>query len=313
MPSDPHSTPPNWTLADAPEQTGKVAIVTGGNGGIGYETALGLARLGADTIIATRNRTRGEQAAARIRTELPAATIRFEPLDLGSLASIASFADRLGALPVNILVNNAGVMGLTKRQTTTDGFERQIGVNYLGHFALTARLKHALCAGQARVVQVASLAHRRATLNLDDLQAERSYNPMRAYGQTKLAMLVFALELERRARTNGWTLTSIAAHPGWARTDIIGNGIGGGATSLKTLIIGTAFGLLAQSAKAGALPSLYAATAPQARGGGYYGPSGPGEHRGAPGQSRIFPQALDQAAAARLWTLSEKLTGASFS
>jgi NAD(P)-dependent dehydrogenase (short-subunit alcohol dehydrogenase family) len=307
----------NWTLNDAPALDGKVAIVTGATGGIGYETALGLARHGAVTIVAGRNRAKGAQAVTRIQREVPAAKVRFELLDLASLTSVADFANGVAAAQggvIDILVNNAGVMGYPTRQRTADGFERQIGVNYFGHFALTARLKDALCAapGGGRVVTVASLAHRRAVLKLDDLQSERSYNALRAYGQSKLADLIFALELQRRAEQNGWKLHSIAAHPGWARTDIIDSGIGGGQPNLKAWLISFGFGLVAQSAREGALPSLYAATAPEAAGGAYYGPSGPGETRGAPGLARVFPQALDTAASSRLWALSEKLTGVGF-
>jgi NAD(P)-dependent dehydrogenase (short-subunit alcohol dehydrogenase family) len=205
-------------------------------------------------------------------------------------------------------------MGLPTRQQTVDGFERQFGVNYLAHFALTARLKDALSAapGGGRVVNVASLAHRRARLNLADLQATRSYDPMRVYGQSKLAMLIFAIELQRRVEQNGWTLRSIAAHPGWARTNIIENGIGEGAPGLKAWLATQVFGLVAQSARDGALPSLYAAMAPEAKGGAYYGPSGLGETRGAPGLAKIFPQAADPAAGSRLWAVSEKLTGVGF-
>ncbi len=302
-----------WTLADAPSLDGKIAIVTGATGGLGYATALGLARQGATTILAGRNPAKGEQALARIRQEIPAAKVRFEPLDLASLASTASFAAAVSARHngiIDILVNNAGVMAFPKRQLTQDGFEQQIGVNYLAHFALTARLKDALCAapGGGRVVSVASVAHRRAALGLDDFQSERSYSPMGTYGRSKLAMLIFALELQRRADRNGWTLKSMAAHPGWARTDIIGNGMGG----LKALVVGTVFGMVAQSARDGALPSLYAAMAPDAKGGAYYGPTGWNETRGAPGLARIFPQAADPDAGARLWTLSEALTGVTF-
>lgn len=305
----------NGTLNGLPRCDGKVAIVTGASGGLGYETALGLARFGATVVLAGRNPVKGAQAVARIQHDLPAAKIRFEMLDLASLASVARFAAAMNAAhAVDILVNNAGVMGLPRRQVTEDGFERQIGVNYLGHFALTARLKGALCSapGGGRVVNVASLAHRRAMLDLEDLQAEQSYDPMRTYARSKLAMLMFAIELHRRAERLGWNVVSTAAHPGWARTEIIGNGIGEGAPGPKAWLMTVAFGLVAQSARAGALPTLYAALAPDAIGGGYYGPTGPGETRGQPGSAQIYPQALDPAIGSRLWALSEKLTGIAF-
>jgi NAD(P)-dependent dehydrogenase (short-subunit alcohol dehydrogenase family) len=302
-----------WSLDDAPRLGGKVAIVTGATGGLGYETALGLAQRGATTILAGRNPDKGAQALARIQRSVPAARVRFETLDLASLASVARFAAAVATTHggvIDILVNNAGVMSLPTRQLTEDGFERQIGVNYLGHFALTARLKDALCAapGGGRVVNVASLAHRQGVLSLDDLQSATSYAPMRAYRQSKLAMLVFAIELQRRAVQHHWNLLSVAAHPGWSRTDIIGNGMGQGAPGLRAQLVAVVFGLLAQSARDGALPLLYAATAPQAEGGAYYGPTRLGETRGGVGLSWIAPQARDQAAAASLWSLSEQLT-----
>ncbi len=311
-----------WSLGDAPSLDGKVATVTGATGGLGYETALGLARRGATTILAGRNAGKGAQAMTRLQRSLPAARARFEMLDLGSLASVARFATSVSEAHggvIDILVNNAGVMGMPSLELTEDGFERQIGVNYLGHFALTAQLKEALCrggidkaGGGGRVVNVASLAHRRATLDLDDLQSERAYSPFKAYGRSKLAMLIFAIELQRRAVQNRWNLVSLAAHPGWARTDIIANSTGSGAPGLKQRVMATAFAVLAQSARDGALPSLFAAMAPQAKGGGYYGPTGPGETRGAPGASRIMPQAADPAIGTRLWALSEHLTGVTF-
>jgi NAD(P)-dependent dehydrogenase (short-subunit alcohol dehydrogenase family) len=302
-----------WTLADAPALSGRTAIVTGATGGIGFEVARGLAGRGAETVLAGRNEAKGARAVAAIRASHPDARVRFELLDLGSLDSVAGFAARCMG-PLDILVNNAGVMGLEARQTTRDGLERQIGVNYLAHFALTGRMLHALntASGGGRVVNVASLVHRRAALRLDDLQSLKRYRPMAAYGQSKLAMLMFSLELHRRAQAHGWTLHAFAAHPGWARTDIIANGPGAGPSRLKARAAEFLFGLAAQSAAAGALPILYAATAPQAQPGGYYGPARLGETRGDPAPSVIYPQAAHTLAAARLWTLSEELTGVSF-
>jgi len=307
----------SWTLDDAPSLQGKVAIVTGATGGIGYETAWGLAWRGATAILAGRNPDKGAKALARIQQTIPNAKARFEILDLASLTSVSQFATAIGHAQggiVDILVNNAGVMALPTRELTRDGFERQVGVNYLAHFALTGRLLDALCAapGGGRVVNVASLAHRRVTLNLDDLQSERSYVPRGAYAQSKLAMLMFSLELHRRAQRHNWNLHSIAAHPGWARTDIISSGMGGGAPGFKARLIDQVFALVAQPARDGALPSLYAAMAPEAKDGAYYGPTLRGETRGPPGLSRIFPQAEDRPAAARLWEMSEKLTGVTF-
>jgi NAD(P)-dependent dehydrogenase (short-subunit alcohol dehydrogenase family) len=295
-----------WTLADAPRLDGKTAIVTGATGGLGYQTALALARHGATTILAARDPAKGAQAVAQIQRADPTAKVRFEHLDLASLASVAQFAAAQPAT-VDILVNNGAVMGLPTRETTSDGFERQIGVNYLAHFALTLRLRPALAGG--RVVNVASLAHRRATIGLDDFQSQRHYSPMHAYGRSKLAMLMFALELQRRAASNRWNLTSIAAHPGWSRTNIVPNGLGADGPTLKAKLVEIGFNLVAQSASDGALPILFAATAPEARPGAYYGPTGWGETRGAAGPARIFPQASDTQAATRLWALSETLTG----
>ena len=305
-----------WTLEDAPSQEGRTAVVTGAAGGLGYETALGLARRGARVILAGRNAAKGEAALRRILALVPGARVFVEDLDLARLASVRAFADRILARPepLDILVNNAGLMALEPRQTTVDGFEMQFGTNYLGHFALTAWLLPVLRRGhgEARVVSLASLAHRQGRIDFSDLQGERRYDGWTAYRQSKLAMLIFGRELQRRASRQGWPLRSVAAHPGWAYTDIIGNGPGRSQASPKTWLMNMVFRLRGQSAAAGALPILYAAVAPEAAPGGYYGPAGPGEIRGPVAPSRVMPQAVDLPAAQRLWTESERLTQASF-
>jgi NAD(P)-dependent dehydrogenase (short-subunit alcohol dehydrogenase family) len=300
-----------WVVTDIPPQTGRLAIVTGATGGLGYETALALARAGAEVILAARNEDKGKAAVARIRAADPAAKVAFEKLDLASLASVQAFAERMtGERPgVDLLINNAAVMALPTRQTTADGFEMQFGTNYLGHFALTLRLLPALRRGrQPRVVNLSSLAHRRGVIDFDVLQSEHKYSPWKPYSQSKLAMLMFAFELQQRSEEGNWGVISNAAHPGWARTDIITNGPGSG---LLWRIPKLMFDLFAQSAADGALPTLYAATAPEARGGAYYGPNGMGERKGLPALSWVAPQAMDTAAAARLWDASKKLTGVS--
>ncbi len=304
-----------WSLTDAPRLDGKTAIVTGATGGLGWETALGLAQQGATTILAGRNPVKGADALARLMRRTPGTTARFELLDLASLDSVAMFADRVAAAhpAVSVLVNNAGVMAPPKRRVTADGFELQFGTNYLGHFALTARLLPPLLAsGAARVVSVSSVAHRRAQMNFGDPQAARSYKPWSAYGQSKLAMLMFARELQRRATVSNWPLRSIAAHPGWAVTDLIGNGPGAGAPGLKEAAMEGAFRLFGQSAARGALPILYAALAPEADAGGYYGPNGFMEIKGEVGPSQVMPQATDADAGLRLWDLSEQETAVRF-
>ena len=284
------------------------AIVTGASGGLGYETALALAGAGHEVVLTARNPAKGDLALHRIRAAWPAARLSFAVLDMASLASVAAFAAGVGG-PVGLLVNNAGVMAPDRRQVTPDGFELQMGTNYFGHFALTSRLLPRLIEGRARVVQISSLAHRHARIAFDDLQGERRYRPWTQYGQSKLAMLMFALELDRRARASGWPIVSVAAHPGWAGTDIITNGPGGGAPGLREKAMHAAFRLFGQSAAAGARPIVHAGLALGVEGGTYWGPSGRGEIRGAPAPARIMPQAADPAAAARLWAVSAGLVG----
>nr|WP_315426170.1 SDR family oxidoreductase [uncultured Albidiferax sp.] len=300
----------DWTLKDIPPQTGKRVVVTG-VGGLGFETALALAGAGAEVVLAGRDAKKGQAAVAHILRIHPRAQLRFGLLDLASLASVYAFADQLlaEARPIDILVNNAGVMAPPRRHSTTDGFELQFGTNYLGHFALTARLLPLLCRSlAARVVNLSSLAHRGAAIRFDDLQWERRYQPWAAYGQSKLAMLMFSLELQRRSAAEGWGLSSYAAHPGYARTDLIANGprLGGLLTALNLWLQP----MVSHSAAQGALSTLLAAVGPEAQPGAYYGPRGFYELKGPPAPALVAAQAQDAAAAARLWTVSEDLTGA---
>jgi NAD(P)-dependent dehydrogenase (short-subunit alcohol dehydrogenase family) len=300
----------NWSAADIPRQSGRLAVITGATGGLGFETALALAAAGADVVLTGRNAAKGNAALAEIRAQHPAASISYEHLDLASLASVREFAERFARQheALDLLINNAGVMMPPTRQATADGFELQFGTNYLGHFALTAHLLPVLRhASQPRVVNLSSIAHKvQAAIHFDDLQWARRYEPWPAYAQSKLAMLMFALELQRRSDANGWGLLSNASHPGYARTDLIANGPGSN-TLRQRLNRVTIEPLISQSAAAGALPTLYAATAANAKPGGYYGPTGLMELKGPPGAAAVAPRARDLVVAARLWDISETL------
>jgi NAD(P)-dependent dehydrogenase (short-subunit alcohol dehydrogenase family) len=298
------------TQSEIPSQLGRTAVVTGATGGLGYETALALAKAGAEVILTGRDDRKGQSAIEKIGREVIGAKISYERLDLADLASVADFAKQMQARPsLDLLINNAGVMALPRRQTTADGFEMQFGTNHLGHFALTARLMPLLRrASTPRVVSLSSLAHRTGLIDFGDLQGERVYSPWKAYGQSKLACLMFALELQRRSDAAGWNLTSIAAHPGFARTNLFAGGPGG-LVSLATDFAAPFFG---HSAADGARPILFAATSPNAKPGAYYGPGGFSELRGAPAAALVMPQARDAAAAARLWDVSAKLTNTTF-
>ena len=305
-----------WRIDDAPRLDGRRAIVTGASGGLGFATALELARSGARVVLAARNPAKAEVALARIHAAVPRARVSFSHLDLADFSSVRAFAEdvTVGGEALDILVNNAGVMAYPTRRTTRDGFEVQFGTNYLGHFALTAHLLPALLgsSSEARVVSLASLAHVQGRVALDDLQGERHYDGWTAYRQSKLAMLIFAREFQRRADAAGWAIRSVAAHPGWAVTDIITNGPAEGRGGLKPTLMNLAFHLFGQSVADGARPILYAATAPDAAPGGYYGPTGRGERTGPVGPSRVMPQAADVAMAQALWAASERLTGMRF-
>lgn len=300
-----------WTTADIPPQDGKLAIVTGANSGLGFRTARGLAQARARVVLACRDIHRAEDAKRRILAEVPQAKVETRTLDLASLGSTRKFADDVLALgqPLDALINNAAVMATPRRQITADGFELQFGVNFLGHFALTGWLLPALMsASGARVVTVASIAHKRGAVSFDDLNLEQSYRPWKAYSQSKLANVMFALELDRRLKQAGAPAISVAAHPGLSRTNIVANS-DPGRRSLFKLVMQLGVDWFAQSDTVGALPILFAATSPAARAGAYYGPGGLREMWGYPTEVWPAPQACDQNAARRLWEAAETLTG----
>jgi NAD(P)-dependent dehydrogenase (short-subunit alcohol dehydrogenase family) len=296
-----------WTAADIPDQTGRTAVITGANTGLGYETAAALATKGAHVVLAVRNLDKGKAAADLITRATPGADVELQELDLTSLESIRAAADELRSKhdQIDLLINNAGVM-MTPKSTTKDGFELQFGTNHLGHFALTnLLLDRVVAASGSRVVTVSSVGHRFARgIRFDDLQWERDYGRIRAYGQAKLANLLFTYELQRRLQ--GTNTIAVAAHPGGSRTELTRN--------LPPLV--AAASRLAepffQSADMGALPSLRAATDPGVLGGQYYGPDGFGEQRGYPKVVASSEASHDVHAQARLWKVSEELTGVVF-
>jgi NAD(P)-dependent dehydrogenase (short-subunit alcohol dehydrogenase family) len=301
----------HWTTASMPSQRGRRAYITGANSGIGFHAALELARAGASVILACRDRAKGEAARTRILTTVPAAEIEIADLDLASLASVRNAAEHFldTGRPLDVLINNAGVMALPQRRVTPDGFELQLGTNHFGHFALTGLLLPAVLAAPAgRIVTVSSIAHRGATLDFSNLNWEHGYKPWPAYRRSKLANLLFAFELQRRLDRGGAPVLSIAVHPGVSNTNLFaaGPGQGGG---LLARIIPLFIGLIAQSEAQGALPTLYAATSPNVHGGAFYGPDGFREMRGYPVEVRAEPQAYDENTADHLWKVSEELTG----
>ena len=297
-----------WTSADIPSQRGNTVVVTGASSGLGLATARELARAGAKVVAAVRNVAKGDAAVEEIVATVPDASIEVSKLDLGDLASVREFADRLGAEQdrLDLLINNAGVMA-PPRQTTVDGFESQFGTNHLGHFALTGLLLGQLESAPApRVVTVSSPVHRMGTVKFDDLQGERAYNNWLAYGQSKLANLMFAFELNRRAVQAGSALKSYAAHPGYAATNLQ---FAGPARFYERAAMAVGNRIFAQSAEMGALPTLYAATVPDLPGGSFVGPEGFMEQRGHPHLVTAAGKAYDQESWRRLWEVSEELTG----
>ena len=301
-----------WSAAQVPEQSGRVAVITGSNSGIGFETARVLAERGASVVLACRDPRRADDAVRRIRAGAPGVELRVVRLNLASLASVRHAAEEMLAdfERIDLLINNAGVM-MTPHGQTEDGFDLQLGVNHLGHFALTAQLIDAVRAAPgSRIVSVGSIAHRPGVIDFDDLQFERrSYNPRTAYSQSKLANLLFAYELQRRLAAAGAESSSLAAHPGVVHTELSRH-----VNRPMRTVFRLATGVLGQrNPLMGALPILRAATDPSASGGEYYGPHSRNGFRGDPVRIESNAASHDQAVAARLWQESERLTGAAFS
>lgn len=296
-----------WSEKDVPDQTGRIAIVTGANSGIGLETVRVLAQKGAQVILACRNQEKGKAACADITTSAPQAKVEFQPLDLSNLESVKTFAEDFTAAHQNLdlLINNAGIMMLPSLGQTVDGFEQQFGTNHLGHFALTGQLLSILLkTANSRVVTVSSIMHRYGPLHFDNLGAEKSYSPNKAYGYSKLANLLFMRELQRRYHKESGSLISSAAHPGSTRTNLQQY-----KPSLRWMM---SLPFMAQKPPAGALPTLYAATAEDVVGSDYFGPKGPFEMTGPPAKAYMSKHARNDESAQKLWELSEQLTGVTY-
>lgn len=306
-----------WTAQDMPDQSGRVAIITGANSGLGYESALALARKGATVVMAVRNLEKGAAAAQQLKAIIPDADTRIMQLDLGSLDSVRTFADEFRSSfdRLDILLNNAGVMA-PPRGETADGFELQFGINHLGHFALSGLLLDMLAATThptgSRVVTVSSGAHRMGPVMFDDLQGEANYSRYGYYSQSKLANILFMLELHRRAQAAGLAVASLAAHPGLSRTELQVNTANNSGNRLERVGYSIMMPLLSQSQEWGAFPQLYAATAPAAKSGEYYGPALMAM-RGYPKLEKPSDAARNTEDAKRLWDISEELSGVTYS
>jgi len=307
-----------WIATNIPSQQGRRALITGANSGIGWEAALELARHGAEIILPARTEAKASDAIARILAQVPSAKLIPEILDLADLSSVHAFAARVVEMypgrSLDLLINNAGVMAVPTRELTVDGYERQFATNYLGPFALTALLFWSIKPQPgSRIVTVASGVANQAKLEFDNLQSQRRYSPMwQAYAQSKLANLIFQQELQRRLTAIGSPILSTGAHPGYAITNLQVTGPGENIPFLMRLGMTILKPLASQDAAHGALPTLFAATAPEAQPGGYYGPSGFQELKGHPVPAKITRAAKDVALARRLWTESERLTGVTF-
>ncbi|WP_067901962.1 SDR family NAD(P)-dependent oxidoreductase [Nocardia vaccinii] len=299
---------PKWTAQNIPDQSGRTAVVTGANAGLGFETASAVAAAGAHVVMAVRNAVKGNEAAERILAAAPGASVEVQPLDLGSLQSVRTAASDIKAAhpQIDLLINNAGVM-YTPKGSTSDGFELHFGTNHLGHFALTGLLLDTLLpVPGSRVVTVSSLGHRnRAAIHFDDLNLDQGYGRVKAYGQSKLANLLFTYELQRRLTAAQAATISVAAHPGGSSTEL--------GRHLPKVLEFAVMRLATQPPEMGALPTLRAATDPGVEGGQYYGPDGIGEVRGYPKLASSSKQSRDPELARRLWQVSEELTGVSYS
>ncbi|NMO92948.1 SDR family oxidoreductase [Actinomycetospora sp. TBRC 11914] len=309
---------PRTPAITVPDLTDTRAVVTGASDGIGLGIARRLAAAGAEVVLPVRDPRKGEAAAAAIREDVPGAAVLLRTLDLSSLASVAALgaALREEARPIHLLINNAGVMTPPDRRTTADGFELQLGTNHLGHVALVAHLMPLLRAGRARVTSQVSIAARSGSIDWDDLQGERAYDGMRAYRQSKIALGLFGLELDRRSRAGGWGISSNLAHPGVAPTSLLAARaeLGRDEPARGRRLIGTlsAWGILVGTAESAGLPALHAATSPTAGGGRFYGPRGLGHLGGPPAEQEPFPPMRSTDDAQRIWAISEQLTGTSF-
>jgi len=303
---------PDWSAADMPSQRGRIVLITGGTSGMGFEDAKALAASGARVVIAARNPQRGQDAIDRIQTAVPDARVQFERVDLSDLSSVRALGQRLATtLPrLDVLINNAAIMAPPERGLSVDGLEMQFATNYAGHFVLTAELLPLLRKSAApRVVTVSSIAVHRGAIHFDDLQFKQAYEPMAAYAQSKLAGLMFAFELQRRSDAASWGIRSVAAHPGVAVTELVARGPGLDSEQGRQWAANRD---RFQTAEQGAVSTLYAATAPDARGGAYYGPTGEQQVSGPLGLAIVPAAAGDAAAAGRLWAVTEELTGTRF-
>jgi len=301
-----------------PDLSGRRAVVTGASDGIGLRIATRLAAAGAEVIMPVRNRRKGEAALARIRQAAPGSRVSLRDLDLSSLDSVAALGESLRdeGQPIHVVINNAGVMTPPDRQTTVDGFELQLGSNHLGHFALVGHLLPLLSAGRARVTSQVSVAANRGAINWDDLNWERTYHGMKAYSQSKIAFGLFGLELDRRSQAGGWGITSNLSHPGIAPTSLLAArpevGRDGDTPGRKLIGALSRRGILLGTVESAGLPALYAATSPDAKRGAFYGPRGPGRVGGPPGEQHLYARLRSAEQAARIWQISEELSGVSF-